>query len=854
VGDPDHPANFGRLCSKGAALGDTLELEGRLLHPRVRGRRVTWDQALDVVSDRFRYILTEHGPNALAFYVSGQLLTEDYYVANKLMKGFIGSGNIDTNSRLCMSSSVAGYKRAFGADTVPCDYRDLEEADLIVLVGSNTAWCHPVVFQRIKQAKKDRPELQVVVIDPRRTATCEIADLHLAIAPGGDVLLFNGLLDFLRREDALDWRFLEHCTEGFAETFARIRDSEASIPVVAAECGLPEKDVADFYQHFARTERTVTLYSQGVNQWSFGTDKVNAIINCHLATGRVGRRGMGPFSITGQPNAMGGREVGGLANQLAAHMDFTPADVERVARFWNATRMAERPGLKAVDMLRAVEAGRIKAIWIMATNPAVSLPDADRVRAALRACEFVVVSDMTAETDTAACADVLLPAATWGEKEGTVTNSERCISRQRAFAEPPGEARPDWWILTQIARRMGFGQAFPYESAADIFREHACLSNFENEGRRDFDLGALCEVSDEEYDALEPVQWPLAKGGSGNRLFADGRFFTESGKACFVPVAPGRPANRPDDRYPFVLNTGRIRDQWHTMTRTGRAARLNAHIAEPLVQVHPIDAGLQGLAQGSLARITSRWGGMLARVSVDRDQRPGSLFAPMHWSDQLARDARVDAVVNPATDPVSGQPELKHTPVRVEAFCAAWHGFLLSRDRVALDDLDYCVRVRGDKHWRYELADVSAVSDWKDWARKRLGSDGEWIDFADPTTGRYRGARISDGRLEACLFVAAGHELPGRAWLGGLFGPDRLDAAARHSLLVGRPARGQPDIGTTVCACFNVGLNTIVEAIRAGGLSSVEAIGSALHAGTNCGSCLPELARILEGESSLRVA
>jgi assimilatory nitrate reductase catalytic subunit len=270
--------------------------------------------------------------------------------------------------------------------------------------------------------------------------------------------------------------------------------------------------------------------------------------------------------------------------------------------------------------------------------------------------------------------------------------------------------------------------------------------------------------------------------------------------------------------------------------------------------MHPIDASLQGLGQGSLARITSRWGGMLARVSVDRDQRPGSLFAPMHWSDQLARDARVDAVVNPDTDPVSGQPELKHTPVRVEAFSAAWHGFLLSRDRVALDDLDYCVRVRGDKHWRYELADVLSVSDWKDWARRRLGSHGEWIDFADPTTGRYRGARISDGRLDACLFVAAGYELPGRAWLGGLFGPDRLDAAARHSLLVGRPAKGQPDTGTTVCACFNVGMNTIVEAIRAGGLSSVEAIGNALQAGTNCGSCLPELARILEGESSRRVA
>jgi assimilatory nitrate reductase catalytic subunit len=853
-GDPSHPANLGRLCSKGAALADTLGLDGRLLHPMVDGRSTTWEHALDRISERFRSILDEQGPDALAFYVSGQLLTEDYYVANKLMKGFIGSGNIDTNSRLCMSSSVAGHKRAFGADTVPCDYRDLEEAELIVLVGSNTAWCHPVVFQRIKQAKKERSKLQVVVIDPRRTATCEIADLHLPIFPGADVLLFNGLLDFLRREDALDWRFLEHRTEGFAEIFTRLRESKVSIPAVAKGCGLPEQEVADFYRRFSRTERTVTLYSQGVNQWSFGTDKVNAIINCHLATGRIGRPGMGPFSITGQPNAMGGREVGGLANQLAAHMDFVPTDIERVGRFWEATCMAQRPGLKAVDMVRAVETGRIKAIWIMATNPAVSMPDADRVREALRACDFVVVSDMTAETDTATCADVLLPAAAWGEKEGTVTNSERCISRQRAFAKPPGEARPDWWIVTQVARRLGFEAAFPYESAAEIFREHARLSAFENQGRRDFDLGALSAIADADYIGLEPVQWPVRRDGGAARLFADGRFFTETGKAQLVPVEARPPANPPDEDYPFALNTGRIRDQWHTMTRTGRAPRLNAHIAEPFVQVHPADAGLHGLTHGTLARITSRWGSMLARVAVDRDQRPGSLFVPMHWSDSLARCARADALINPATDPVSGQPELKHTPARIETFSAVWHAFLLSRQPVELDDVDYRVMVRGEGYGRYELAGTSHIADWKTWARQHLGSDGDWIDFADPTKGRYRGARIANGRLEACLFVAPGPDLPGRAWLGSLFAAARLNAAARHSLLVGRPARGQPDSGATVCACFNVGLNTIVEAIRAQGLVSVEAIGAALQAGTNCGSCLPELARILEEETKSRVA
>jgi assimilatory nitrate reductase catalytic subunit len=401
AGDREHPANLGRLCSKGAALGDTLGLDGRLLHPIVDGQETTWDQALDAVAGRFSSIVAEHGPDAVAFYVSGQLLTEDYYVANKLMKGFIGSGNIDTNSRLCMASAVAGYKRALGTDTVPCDYRDLEESDLIVLVGSNTAWCHPVLFQRIKQAKRDRPELQVVVIDPRRTATREIADLHLAIAPGADVLLFNGLLDYLRREDALDWGFLERSTEGFAETFTRIRSERPSIPAVAAGCGLPEPEVADFYRRFARTERTVTLYSQGVNQWSFGTDKVNAIINCHLATGRIGRPGMGPFSITGQPNAMGGREVGALANQLACHMDFeNKQHLDLVRRFWQAPNLASRPGLKAVDLFRAVESGQIRALWVMATNPAVSLPDAGQVNRALANCEFLVVSENVRHTDT----------------------------------------------------------------------------------------------------------------------------------------------------------------------------------------------------------------------------------------------------------------------------------------------------------------------------------------------------------------------------------------------------------------------------------------------------------------------
>ncbi|HUQ50830.1 MAG TPA: molybdopterin-dependent oxidoreductase, partial [Gammaproteobacteria bacterium] len=360
-GDPEHPANLGRVCSKGAALGETLDLDGRLLHPEIGGERASWDEALDAAAAGFARTIAAHGPDSVAFYVSGQLLTEDYYVANKLMKGFIGSANIDTNSRLCMASAVAGYKRAFGADAVPNDYTDLEQADLVLLVGSNLAWCHPVLFQRLSAAKAANPRLRVVLIDPRRTQTAEIADQFLQLRPGTDVLLFNGLLNYLRKEDALDLEFLDAHTQGFGAALRSAKDSAASIPAVALGCGLAEDDVLELYRAFARTPRTVTAFSQGVNQSTSGTDKVNAIVNVHLATGRIGKPGMGPFSLTGQPNAMGGREVGGLANQLAAHMDFAPGDVARVARFWNAPRVASKPGLKAVDLFGAVERGAVKA-------------------------------------------------------------------------------------------------------------------------------------------------------------------------------------------------------------------------------------------------------------------------------------------------------------------------------------------------------------------------------------------------------------------------------------------------------------------------------------------------------------
>ena len=851
-GDKSHPANLGRLCSKGAALGETLDLEGRLLHPRVAGQRVDWEQALDAVAGRFGEIIQRHGPDAVAFYVSGQLLTEDYYVANKLMKGFIGSANIDTNSRLCMSSSVAGHKRAFGSDTVPGCYEDWEQSDLLILTGSNTAWCHPVLYQRAVAARKARPHMKVVVIDPRRTATCDSADLHLALEPGTDAILFSGLLAWLYQQGHGDAGFVADCAEGMGEALQLARWYAPSVAAVAQHCGLAVSDVETFFRWFARTERTLTVYSQGINQSSSGTDKVNAILNCHLLTGRIGRPGMGPFSVTGQPNAMGGREVGALANQLAAHMDFDhPEQVDRVARFWDAAHMARRPGLKALELFQAVERGEVKALWVMATNPAVSMPDANQVRRALAKCEFLVVSDCVDETDTSVHADVLLPALAWGEKDGTVTNSERRVSRQRAFLDSPGEARPDWWIVSAVARRLGYA-GFGYRSAHEIFTEHARLSAFENNGDRDFDLSGLADLSGPDFDALTPVQWPVRAGETNGqaRLFSDGAFFTPSRRARFVAVTPRPPGMGTSSEYPLVLNTGRVRDQWHTMTRTGKSPRLSGHVVEPYAELHPVDAQTLSVADGELVQLTSQWGQVLLRARVAETQRRGSVFVPMHWNDQFASAARVDSLVNPFQDPHSGQPEFKHTPVSVSPYRPAWYGFVLSRHQVDTGAASYWVRSRRQGLWHYELAGAAPTGDWAGCARGMLQADAEgaqWSEMFDSARQAYRGARFVDGRLDSCVFIGPDHCLPPRDWLIELFARDSVDGRERMRVLAGTPGSGQEDAGGIVCSCFGVGRNTLCQAIERFGLQSAEEIGQRLQAGTNCGSCVPEL-RALIGE------
>ncbi|MGR3762259.1 molybdopterin-dependent oxidoreductase (plasmid) [Roseobacteraceae bacterium NS-SX3] len=831
-GDPDHPANRGRLCSKGLALGETLGLEDRLLAPQVNGQETDWDSVLELVARKFRQAIAEHGPDSVAIYASGQMLTEDYYTANKLMKGFIGSANIDTNSRLCMASTVAGHRRAFGTDTVPGTYEDLEQADLIVLAGSNLAWCHPVLYQRILAAREARGT-KLVVIDPRRTASCDQADMHLQLRAGSDVALFNRLLARLAEGGALDAEYLRS-VEGLGEALAAAQAADASAT------GLPETEIAAFCDLWMRTERVVTIFSQGVNQSTSGTDKVNAILNCHLAAGRIGKPGCGPFSVTGQPNAMGGREVGGLANVLACHMEIENEDHRAAVReFWNAPVMPEKPGLKAVDMFRAAGDGRIKALWIIHSNPAVTLPEADAVRAAIKGCGFTVVSDVTAATDTARLADVLLPAAAWAEKDGTVTNSDRTISRQRAVLPPPGQARPDWAILSEVGRRMGWQAAFDYQNPAQIFREHAALSGIAGGFGLDFDISDLAELPDEAYHALAPLRWPVSGGRQGGRFFADGRFYHPNGKARMWPVRNRPPAAPGSPEYPFRLNTGRIRDQWHTMTRTGRSPRLSGHLAEPFADIHPADAQKLGVEPSDLLCLHNPQGQAILRARITRDVQPGTMFAPMHWTGETAASARINALAAAATDAVSGQPESKASVVAAERLQAAWYGFAVSSRRMR-PQADYWAMTRTGSGYRAELAGVSPVTDWEEMARLLFGLPDAPVQLlTDGGSGSVRLALHEDGKLLAALFAAPEPVAVSRAYLA------EQPGTPAPGVLAGLPPAALADPGPVLCACFNVGVNTIAEAAARGHCMSVEKIGAELQAGTGCGSCRPEISALL---------
>jgi len=817
-GDGDHPANRGRLCSKGTHLGETTGLDGRLLHPMIGERRVGWDDAIDAEAARLRQTIADHGPDSVAFYVSGQLLTEDYYVANKLMKGFVGSANIDTNSRLCMASAVAAHGRAFGEDIVPCTYADLDEADLIVLVGSNTAWCHPVIWQQIEAARAARGT-KLVVIDPRRTETAALADLHIAIAPDGDVALFNALLARLHAKGLTQnsdpdvpagfWAALADAAPGIApELFERLTALVAAHP------------------------RMVTLFSQGANQSVAGTDKGNAIINLHLATGRINRPGAGPFSVTGQPNAMGGREVGGLANTLACHLGFSPGERADVARFWGTARLCSGPGLKAVDMFRAIHDGRIRFVWVMATNPAVSMPDAGFVREALARCPTVVVSEVIADTDTARFAHIRLPALGWAEKDGTVTNSERMISRQRALFAPPGEARADWRIVCDVAARLGWGDAFDFASAAAIWREYAAMTALAPRHGKVFDLGAQAAMSDQDYAAMAPFRW-------GGRHPLAGGYPTPSGKARLVAVVPPAPVAA-DPAWPLRLNTGRYRDQWHTMTRTGLSPTLSSHRREPLVEIHPGDAQGHAIADGALVRVMTAGGAAVFRASVTGDQRPGDIFVPMHWSQAMAGGAEHGGGANrlpgQRVDPVSGQPAFKNTPANMALVRPAWRGFLVTMGTPEPGGVLWWSRSRLAKGWLYELAGDGPID------KDTLLPPGERLEATDHQRGMSRIAvRGADGALIAALYLTRSGMLPPREWVADRLG--RSDAEPAE-WLAARPRTAAPDRGPILCVCHAVGERVIVAAACAGA-ATVAAIGDATRAGSNCGSCRPAIARLL---------
>ena len=880
-GDESHPANYGLLCSKGLALADTLIPDGRLLYPTVEGNRVTWDQAIAKVASGFQSVIERYGPDAVAFYVSGQLLTEDYYVANKLMKGFIGSANIDTNSRLCMSSSVAGHKRAFGSDTVPGCYEDLELADLVILTGSNLAWCHPVLFQRLRAAKVAQPKMRIVVIDPRRTDSCDIADIHLAVQPGSDVALFNGLLAYLDNNHGLNQAYIDDYTQGFGDALKSAQGDYRDLTAIAGIVGVDRYLLETFYRWFLQIDNTVTIYSQGVNQSSAGTDKVNSIINCHLATGRIGRPGQGPFSVTGQPNAMGGREVGGLANMLAAHLEFDNADhYQALSNFWQTENLAKQPGLKAVDLFNAVDNGSIKAIWIMATNPVVSMPDANRVKAALEKCELVVVSDCIADTDTGRLANVLLPAKGWGEKAGTVTNSERRISRQRALVEVSGEARSDWKIICDVAKKMGYpSESFDYKNEAEIFTEFARqtllagndfkLASNKNIGTdksavkeihyqpiRDLQLGALATLTESAFEQLSPQQWPLPdgldEGIRQKRFFAEGNFFTSSGKANFVAVNYRPPNSQVSGQFPLILNTGRIRDQWHTMTRTGLAAKLCNHIPEPFVAANALDIKSLGLTTGTLVELVSEVGSATVRLQCQDYVPPGQLFMPMHWTGSFASEARIGALVTPEVDPVSGQPESKFTPVQLRSWEYQCEALLLVKQPLAsLAAWPYWVMQRIEGGFLYRLASNEPAKQQllalKSYCQSL--SNGQWLSFDDANKRSFRGALLQDSSLIACFIVAESIRWSEFDWLEGLLIRE-ADNVVKKALLTGKADKTLTQ-GPLVCACKQIGAVTISNAIREHNLNSVEAVSEVTCAGTGCGSCIPELRQLLDDNWAL---
>lgn len=889
-GDPAHPANFGRLCSKGSTLAHTaaqpVTLHSRLLQPLRRthagapAQVVGWDGALDEAATRFGDIIEQHGPDAVGFYLSGQLLTEDYYVFNKLGKGLLGTNNVDTNSRLCMSSAAAGYKATLGADSPPCSYEDLGLASTLFITGSNMAWAHPILMRRVEDARRAHPQQRMVVVDPRRTETAEMAELHLQILPGSDIALYHGMLHLILWEGWLDAAYIAAHTTGFEACKARVR--EYTPRHTATLTGLKEDAIVQAATWFAGCDGppgsprrpTLSLYCQGLNQSSSGSAKNAALINLHLACAQIGRPGAGPFSLTGQPNAMGGREVGGMANLLSAHRDLGNAEHRaEVAALWGVPEVPQRPGKTALAMFEAAAAGEIKALWIVCTNPAQSLPDQSLVRRALERCEFVVLQEAFT-TATSPYAHLQLPATSWGEKEGTVTNSERRISRVRPAVAPPGQARDDWRIARDVAQRLQarlrphWAPLFAYPDAESVWNEHR-----ETTRGRDLDITGLSYAM---LEAQGPQQWPLPEGATAGqaRLYEDGHFATADGRARFADVAFAPLAEPRDARFPFSLLTGRLRDQWHGGSRTGTVARLFGHAPEPVVEVHPQDLARLLLADGDLVHVTSRRGSMVLPVQASDRVAPTQVFVAMHWGEEFVSGQTgngsaahgVNALTSSARCPSSQQPELKHCAVKLLRAELPWRLMAMAWfDAAELPQRQAELRALMPRfgfaslvpfgHERSGLVLRAAAVEAPEPALLAQVEAMFGLGAAVPGVLRYEDRRrqqrralrtsTADGarRLEAFMLGGDG---AAQHWMRAMLQSAQVVPGPAHGLLAaGRQPPGDAvPVSPQVCTCLNVNAAQIQAALPRCTGTAEERLGQLqreLKCGTQCGSCLPNV-------------
>lgn len=863
AGDPSHPANFGKLCSKGSTLHLTGDLDARALHPELRlGKglarsRTDWDSALDHAAAVFAETVREHGPDSVAFYISGQLLTEDYYAFNKLARALVGTNNIDSNSRLCMSSAVVGYKRSLGADAPPCSYEDIEQSDCLLIAGSNMAYAHPVLFRRLEEAKARRPEMQIIVVDPRRTDTCGLADLHLAILPGTDVALFHGILHILLWEGWIDRRYIDAHTEGFEALKKLVRDYS---PAVTADlCGISLDDLQRCAELIGRAPSFLSLWCMGLNQSSSGSAKNSALINLHLATGQIGKPGAGPFSLTGQPNAMGGRETGSLSNLLPGHREAANAEHRaEVAAYWGVDALPETSGLSAIELFDAVHDGRIKALWIACTNPAQSLPNQNKVHEALAACPFVVVQEAFFTTETCRYADLLLPAASWGEKEGTVTNSERRVSHMRRAVPAPAEARPDWSITCDFARRLetllrpGLPSLFDFSSSEALFEEYKHLT-----AKRDLDLSGLSYAL---LDDQGPQQWPFPVGAyqGTQRLYSDGNFPTVSGRAQFHADPYRAPKEKREARYSLTLNTGRLRDQWHGMSRTGTAARLFGHVESAVLGLHPDELRRRRLQDGDLIKLRSRRGSLILPAQADESVRPGQAWLPMHWGDRFLKGLGTNVLTQPAFDPLSKQPELKHAGVEVDKVELPWQLFALVEGEVQnrfealrplFEEFAYAsLTPTGRERPALLIRAANAVAPQPELLAQidrllRL-NQGPVLAYDDPRRAVGKRVRVEEGRI---VSIRLAGETAASEWLRSLWLDGQADADLRRWLLA--PVSAPPGNATattrgkTLCNCLNVSEGAVCAGIERG--LDLNGLKQELKCGTSCGSCVPEIKRLL---------